>query len=136
MCLFTSLDIKNSLAQCLENLDNVDLICIDDLDQFWAIEFGKKRYLCVLIILRKTIRKLVISANVHSAIIAIAVPDLQSRMASGIIFQIYALNDEQKITGIKMRAALLELRSPITLQFFCCNNYNRDTDIYLSYCIN
>ena len=120
-------DSAQLTPKIFEELEYLDLLCIDDLnliakDNRWeegifhcfnqTIEQGKK---------------IIITANTAPQALSLTLPDLKSRMASGLIFELYPLADEEKIESLKLRAKLRGLELNDAVAQFLLTHYARDT---------
>lgn len=88
----------------LEDMDQFDLICVDDL-QYAA---GKEDWEIALFHCYNRIQihagRLVISANQAPSGLPIGLPDLASRLGWGLVFQLRELADEDKQAALQLRA--------------------------------
>ncbi len=89
-------DFCHGLEQC-------QLVCIDDLNKIAITEDWQEAFFHLFNRIRDTSTKLVYSADRSPQQLDVF-PDLKSRLASGLIFQQQQLNDQEKITALKMRA--------------------------------
>ncbi|OPX54227.1 regulatory inactivation of DnaA Hda protein [Oceanospirillum multiglobuliferum] len=89
--------------ELLEGLDELDLVCIDDLH----LVAGRTRWETALFHffnkMRDAGRCLLISADTPPMNLGIKLPDLASRMAWGVTFPLQKLSDEQKIAALQLR---------------------------------
>lgn len=110
-------EVINLSPHILENLETLDLICIDDL-QFVA---GKADWEEALFHLFNRVQAkqncFLIAANNVPEELNLILRDLDSRLKSGLIFQVQELTDEQKINALQMRAKLrgLELADEVAI---------------------
>lgn len=110
----------------LEESENLDLLCIDDLDEVVGIrDWEEELFHCFNKLLDHG-GKLLITANAPPLAMQFCLPDLQSRMASTMIFQLSALNDEEKESTLIMRAKLRGLKLNSKAVRFLLNHYARD----------
>ena len=91
-------------ATALEDLDQTDLVCFDDLDAL----AGKRDWEIALFNLINNIQAsgsaLVMAARSRPKDIAIQIPDLASRLLSGPVFQLKRLSDTNKIKALQVYA--------------------------------
>lgn len=82
----------------LDNVDQLDLICLDDLQVVAGNEEWELALFNVFNVIREQKRKtlLLISADRSPNQLAITLPDLRSRLNWGEVYQLNALNDDQK----------------------------------------
>lgn len=88
----------------LEDMDQFDLICVDDLQDV----AGKQDWEVALFHLYNRIQsragRLVISANQAPASLPLGLQDLTSRLGWGLVFQLQELADEDKQAALQLRA--------------------------------
>lgn len=98
-----------SEPEILSGLENLDLVCIDDLD----IIAGQDKWETALFNLFNLIRdrggRLLISARFAPNKIQVQLADLVSRLNWGVVFQIAGLQDQDKIGVLQLRAEQLGL---------------------------
>ncbi len=88
----------------LEGLENLALVCLDDLHAI----VGKQEWELALFSLFNRLRdsgsRLLVAANCAPRELPIALPDLLSRLQSGVVFQLHGLRDEEKRYALQLRA--------------------------------
>jgi DnaA-homolog protein len=121
-------DYKNFSPNILENLENLSLLCLDDLD----LIVGKKDWEEAIFAYYNSLfdslnhSVMIISANSPPKNLNFFLPDLQSRLSNSLIFQIQSLDDSQKIAALQLRAKSFGLDLPVDTAKFLLNHYNRD----------
>lgn len=91
-------------AAMLEAVNASDIICIDDIN-LWAGNTDKERALFALFErIKHANGALVTTANQRPDKANFKLPDLISRLSSGTLYTLSALNDEQRHQALKMRA--------------------------------
>lgn len=110
----------------LEDREMTALVCLDDLDAIVG-EAGWERALFALTERLRTSRgTLVVSARRGPAQLGVALPDLASRLAWGLVYQLHGLSDDDKLDAIRLRAQRrgLELSEEVTR--YILHRYARD----------
>jgi len=88
----------------LEMVDLKHIVCIDNI-QAWAGDEGKERALFTLFEqVKHAGGQLLISAHQPPEQTGFVIHDLVSRLASGLIYALHMLSDEQQLEALKMRA--------------------------------
>ncbi|MFQ5487069.1 MAG: DnaA regulatory inactivator Hda [Gammaproteobacteria bacterium] len=91
-------------VELLEGLEAVDLVCLDDV----AAVAGQPAWEVALFHLYNRLRdaggNLLASGPLPPASLPLALPDLRSRLAWGMVFQLQPLGDEEKLVGLCRRA--------------------------------
>lgn len=97
------LDIIGMQPAILDNLENHNLIGIDDIQ----LIAGKKEWETALFHLFNRAQQakcqLVVTADRAPRELIITLPDLQSRLTSGVTFQLHTLSDDEKVAALQLR---------------------------------
>jgi DnaA family protein len=98
-------EVAELLPEMLEGLEQMDVIVVDDID---AIA-GDKQWETALFHLYNRVRDsgqgvLFVAATQPLASIKLNLPDLQSRLAWGLVYQLHALSDDEKLAALQQRA--------------------------------
>ena len=90
----------------LEGMEHLDLVCVDNVE---AVS-GKPAWEEALFHLYNRIRQeqntLIVAANSAPRQLEIKLPDLVSRLSWGAVFHVAALNDDDKVQAIQLRAKI------------------------------
>lgn len=92
--------------EVFEALENQRCVCIDDVDAIAGNREWEEALFYFYNRARENYVSLLVSAKSLPQKINYCLPDLQSRLASGLIFEIKNLTDEEKIQALQMRAKL------------------------------
>jgi DnaA-homolog protein len=98
------IEFKQAPMSILENIDQLDLVCIDDIDQIVGSAMWEEALFDFFNQSRAQGQALVISGGCPPRQLPMQLADLVSRLTSGLIFQIHPLDDQQKIFALQMRA--------------------------------
>ena len=113
--------------QMLDNLEELDLICIDNINLIAKNNaWEEKLFHCFNNTIEHN-KNIVITANASPQSLTLGLSDLKSRMASGLIFELHALSDVEKMAGLKLRAKLRGLELDDLAAQFLLHHYSRDT---------
>ena len=96
----------------LENMDNMDMVCIDDLDLVCGKLYWEQAILHLYNRLRENKRSLLIGAHTSPQALAMQLQDLKSRMSWDLVYHLQALNDVDKIEVLQRRADARAYRLP------------------------
>ncbi len=113
--------------QMLEDLEILDLLCVDDLNLIAGNPVWEESFFHCFNKIMEHGKQIVITANAAPLALPLVLPDLKSRMASGLIFEAQALSDAEKIEGLKLRAELRGLELNGVVAQFLLHHYARDT---------
>src|SRR3990167_1168787 len=101
------LPLANLIAlspEVLSDLETLNLICIDDLQ----VIAGKRDWELALFNLYNRINdsggSIIIAAQYLPKALNLTLPDLVSRLAAGVVYQLQALTDDEKLSVLIMRA--------------------------------
>lgn len=120
-------EMSSSSPKVLENLEHLELLCLDDLDAVVGKRHWEEAIMHCFNQLQHHQHRLIISANATPNALAFALPDLQSRMTSGMICQVNELNNQQKVDALQLRAQTLGLALTNKAALFLLNHCSRDT---------
>ena len=112
--------------QVLENLDNMDLVCIDDIDAIAGLSVWEQPLLHLYNRLRDKGCAMLIGAHASPQLLNFQLQDLKSRMAWGLVYHIKPLNDRDKIEVIQRRARARAFDLPVEVAGYLVNRVRRD----------
>lgn len=121
-------DLKGSSPKILENLENMNLLCIDDLDAVAGYPHWEEALFHCFNRLQQRHCNIVVGANAAPQALPLRLPDLKSRMMSGMIYEIKQLTDEQRVAALQFRAEKLGLMLSRRAATFLLYRYSRDTN--------
>ncbi len=127
-CAYLTLKQANEFRpEILDGLEELSLVCIDDVN---AVA-GDKEWEIALFHLYNRAKDndtlLIVSGDESPGNLLLALPDLSSRLAWGLIFQLHPLNDADKFAALKLRARRRGFRLPDEVGHFLLSRYPRDT---------
>jgi DnaA-homolog protein len=127
-CFYLTLQNINKLTpQILENIETVDLVCLDDIQNISNKAEWEEAIFKLFNAIKDNQKQLIVTANVAPTLLPITLPDLKSRLAWGLPIQINPLNDEQKLMALQMRANNRGLQLSDVVGKYLLNRYTRDT---------
>ncbi|WP_163936108.1 DnaA inactivator Hda [Paraferrimonas sp. SM1919] len=111
----------------LEGLENLDLICIDDVDQIAGNPIWEEALFHFYNRVLETGKaSLVLTATAPVKEAGFLLPDLKSRLQWGVSYQLQPIADEQKLQALQHRAELRGLQLPEDAGRFLINRLTRD----------
>jgi DnaA-homolog protein len=120
-------DIGEFSLQILDNLESLDLLCIDDLHLIAGnLVWEEKIFHCFNSLLAHN-KKIVITSSMAPQVLPLKLLDLKSRMIGGLVFALQMLSDKEKIICLKLRAKLRGLDLSDSAAHFLLSHYERDT---------
>lgn len=114
------------MPNVLENLEDISLVCLDDIDNVLGDSAWEEALFHFYNKAKDVGTKLLISATVTPKQLQCGLPDLQSRLTSGLAFQLVGLTDEQKRTALQMRAERRGVEMPSEVCTYLMKRYPRD----------
>lgn len=126
VCFLTVEHIRVQATEMLEGMEQLDLVCLDDVDQ-WLREPGWDVALFGLINrVRESGHRIIMSASIAPDDSFVSLPDLRSRLSWGPVFQIAVLSDEDKYLALQYRARQNGLDLPGNVAEYLVQRYPRD----------
>jgi DnaA family protein len=89
-----------------------DLLCLDDLDAVLGRADWEQAIFGLFNALQESGRQLLVAAPGGPRAFAFALPDLQSRLSWGGVFELVELDDEQRVPALALRARALGIELP------------------------
>jgi len=127
-CFYLPLQKINQLnLKILENLESISLVCLDDIQSISNKPEWEEGIFKLFNDLLENKNRLIVTADVSPQLLSITLPDLKSRLASGLSLSITPLNDEQKLIALQMRASQRGMHLPESVGKYLLSRYARDT---------
>ena len=118
--------------EIFDGLEALSLVCIDDVH----LIAGKKEWEIALFHLYNRARAnntlLIVSGDASPGHLLLALPDLSSRLAWGLIFQLHPLSDKEKFLALQLRSHRRGFNMPDEVGHFLLSHYSRDTAVLFS----
>jgi DnaA family protein len=97
-------DFRSLSPGVLDGWDSYCLVCIDDIDAVTRQTAWEESLFHLYNRLLERGNRLVVSATAPPAQLGLRLPDLASRLASGLVYQLHPLNDDQSLRAMRLRA--------------------------------
>lgn len=102
---YLSLKDSSSLQpELLDSWESYDLVCLDDMDAVAGQRPWEEAVFHLYNRIRERSAGLVVSSGVAPAQLQLCLPDLLSRLGWGLIYQLRALDDQQRLVALQLRA--------------------------------
>ena len=124
--------IKTNSAEIFRGLETVDMVCIDELESLVGDSIWQESLFHFYNRLQEQARYLLIAAKNSPNQLNFSLPDLISRLASGVLFQVRELNDEQRLLALQQRAHLRGLEVSLEVGQFLLLRLPRDSQALFS----
>lgn len=90
--------------QILEGAESLSLVCIDDIEDIAGDVEWEAALFTAFNAMRQTGTQLIVAGHMAAQQLSIQLPDLHSRLQSGLLFQLFELSDEDKLLALQLRA--------------------------------
>jgi DnaA family protein len=97
-------DQSQFAPQILEGAESLSLVCIDDIESIAGDVEWEAALFTAFNAMRQTGTQLIIAGHMAAQQLTIQLPDLHSRLQSGLLFQLFELSDEDKLSALQLRA--------------------------------
>ena len=98
--------------QLLEGLENVELVCIDDLHHIAGEDSWEESLFHCLNRIRSRQGRIVLTSRARLSALPLKLPDLVSRLQGGLRMQLMVLEDADKLSVLDRHAASLGIELP------------------------
>ena len=107
-------------------------ICVDDIHEIVQKTNWEEAFFNLFNRVQNTGKRLLVTGDSPPKKLEIKLPDLTSRLGSGLIFQIHHLSDEEKLQALVKDAKLRGLLLPEPVAQFLVHHHPRDMKSLLS----
>ncbi|OGT54457.1 MAG: DnaA regulatory inactivator Hda [Gammaproteobacteria bacterium RIFCSPHIGHO2_12_FULL_41_15] len=107
-------------------LECTDLVCLDDVEVILGQSDWEEALLHFYNRARARSVRLIVSGNDTPSRLSCKLPDLHSRLAWGLAFQVFGLSDEQKLLALQLHASQRGLILSREVGQFLLRHYPRD----------
>ena len=124
--------VETASPEILQSVEQLDLLCIDDLDAITEqTEWQEALFHCFNRLQHSGCR-LVVAATHNPASISFSLADLRSRMATAVVYQLESLDDEGKKHALVMQANVRGLELPDDVALYLLRHHSRDIHVLMS----
>ena len=97
-------EFRQLSPEVLAGWETFDLVCLDDIDSIAGHADWEEALFHLYNRLQDTGKPLVVSAAMAPAQLPIRLPDLVSRLAAGLVYQLHPLDDDDSLQAMRLRA--------------------------------
>ena len=126
VCYLPVAEIIEQSVQVLDELEQLDLVCLDDVDLMAQSPDWEEALFDLINRMRESGNSLLLAASSSPEALDIKLPDLRSRLAWGPVFQLQALSDAEKREALRIRAGQRGLELPDNVAEYLMRHYPRD----------
>jgi DnaA family protein len=110
----------------LEGLEALALVSIDDIDAVAGAAAWEAALFHLFNRVRERGGRLAISGAASPRALGLGLPDLATRLAWGLVFQLHALDDEEKAQALRLRARARGMEMPEAVARYLLQRHARD----------
>ena len=118
--------LPEAAAAGLDGLQDLDLVCVDDLDSVVGNPAWEQALFRCFNEVRAASGRLVVSSRLSLSSLQFSLPDLQSRLAWGLRMNLCLPDDEGKLQVLQQRARSLGIELPRDVQRYLIRHSKRD----------
>jgi DnaA family protein len=118
--------------EVLDGWENFQLVCIDDVEAAAGQAAWEEALFHLYNRLADSGGGLLVSAAVAPAQLAIRLPDLVSRLGAALVYQLHALNDDQSLEAMRLRARQYGFELPEETGRYLLRRLPRDLSALMS----
>ncbi len=131
--LYIPLQTKSLSSTILQGAEGIPLVCIDDIQNIAGQPGWEEGLFHLFNRIQMQKSRLLVAADVAPKNLKIILQDLQSRLSSGVVYQLHALNDEHKIKALQLRAIQRGLDLPDAVGGFLLSRCPRNmSELFLT----
>ena len=126
VCYLTAQQMLHQPVEMFEGLEQLQLICLDDLEQWLSDASWQQALFNLINRIRESGHSLIMASATSPDASQIELPDLRSRLCWGPVFQLKPLADADKYLAMKIRARQSGLELPKNVADYLLHRYPRD----------
>jgi DnaA-homolog protein len=118
--------VKTAAPAALQAIEQADLLCLDDIDAIAGLPEWEEAVFHCFNRLHDAKGRLLVAAQQTPANSSIQLPDLRSRLATGLVYQLVMMTDEQKQQALILQAQSRGLTITTEVAQYLLRHYGRD----------
>ena len=126
VCYLTQAEIKNQSTEMFDGLEQVELICLDDIETWLTDAVWEVALFDLINRVRESNNRLMMASAHPPDEAFVKLPDLRSRLFWGPVFQLQNLSDKEKYQALRYRALQNGLELPENVVDYLMQRYPRD----------
>lgn len=126
VCYLTPAEIKNQSTAMFDGLEQLELICLDDIDTLLVDAAWETALFDLINRVRENNNRLIMGSSHPPEEAFVKLPDLRSRLFWGPVFQLQELSDKEKYQALRYRARQSGLELPENVAAYLMQRYPRD----------
>jgi len=125
-CYLPAREIISSSVQIFEGLEQIDMVCIDDIDALMQSAKWEEALFDLINRIRNAGKSILLAADKSPESSVINLADLRSRLSWGPVFHLHELEDKDKIKALQKRAQQSGLEMTDHVANYLLTHYPRD----------
>jgi DnaA family protein len=125
-CYLPAREIKGSSVHIFEGLEQLDMVCIDDIDAIMQSAKWEEALFDLINRIRDAGKSILLAADKSPESSVIKLADLRSRLSWGPVFHLHELEDKDKIIAMQKRAQQSGLEMTDHVANYLLTHYPRD----------
>lgn len=118
--------VTTTSAEILQDLEQLDLLCIDELEALANLPDWQEALFHCFNRLQQTGCKLCVASRENPQMLSLQLADLRSRLATGLIYQLEVLDDNDKALAMARQAQSRGLELPNEVTQYLLRHYSRN----------
>jgi DnaA family protein len=118
--------LLSATPEAFNSIELQKMVLIDDLEAIVGNKDWEEALFHCFNRLRLAGNKLLISARQNPSSLAFSLPDLKSRLATGVIYQLPSLDDQQKMQALIMQAKIRGIHLPEDVAQYLLRHFSRE----------
>ncbi len=119
--------------EMLDDIEHMDLVCLDDIHSIAGDRAWEEALFHLFNRTRELAANLIVTADCGPSALQLALPDLVSRLASGVSYRLSPLDDNTKMQLLVALAKKRGMQLTSDTANYILNNYSRDTAALLAF---
>ena len=111
----------------LEGLEEIDLVCIDDIEHICGRLTWENALFALVERLRAEKGVLLVAGRTNPVSLNLRLPDLATRLGWGLVYQLHGLSDSETVEALQLRAHNRGLQMSEKVARYVLHHYPRDT---------
>ena len=125
--IYVPLAEKTAISPALlEDVEQTALVCVDDIARIAGDAVWEAALFALYERLRAQGSMLVVAASAGPMALGLKLPDLATRLAAGLVYQLQPLSDEEKIAALRLRAERRGMEMGEDVAHYLLTRYPRD----------
>ena len=124
-CYLPAKELLESPVQVFEGLEQLDMVCIDDVDVMMSSTQWEEALFDLINRVRNATGRILLAAGMSPETCPIHLADLRSRLSWGPVFHLQELDDSDKIKAMKQRAQQSGLEMADNVANYLLTHYPR-----------